>query len=963
MKILQALLWTCATALTMATCVPAQGIINTVAGGVSFPASLNGGTATSAQLLNVAEGAVDSSGHCYASTADSQVVVRISPGGVLTILAGKPGILGFPSTGIPATLAYLNQPTSIALDRQGNLVIALNNAVQRVTPSGIISTIAGSFPSLGSLNDGIPATSARVLRPQGVAVDATGNIYFADSGNNRIRRVNPAGIIDTVVGSVQAGFSGDGGPALSAGLFNPQDVTFDNAGNLYIADGSNHRIRKVTPDGIISTVAGNGHPGFSGDGGPADNAMLYFPNGVTVDSSGNLYIADSHNYRIRRVAYDGTINTVAGAGQPGFSGDGGLAVQATLNQPRKVAVDATGNLYIADSNNGTVRKVDASGIISTIAGSKPDRAIYALLDEPQGLAIDTAGNLFVADRAFVRRATPDGYINVIAGSGASGPTGDGGPALGASVSAQSVALDSGGSLYIAGGNRVRKVMADGTISTVAGTGEAGFAGDGGPAINAKFTLTVDYPSSGGGTVLDAAGNLYIADSGNHRVRKLTPQGTITTIAGTGEYGYSGDGSAATSAQLAYPSGLAIDGAGNLYITDSPMAPDFVEAPYVPYHRIRKLTPEGTISTVAGNGQHGFSGDGGPATNASLCYPKAVTVDASGNLYILDAGNNRVRKVDTHGVISTIAGSNSDPNFSGDGGPATSAELNTSVKDYTKSGGGLIVDPAGNLFISDIFNGRVRKVTTPSPDCVAAVPCVPSSSVVNAASFRRPVPNGAPAPGSIAAIFGSNLAGAAQGATSDPLPNQLLDTTVTINSLPAPLFYVSANQINVQIPFEVLPGTASIEVKRGNQTTTTSVLLAANSPGIFTVNGSGSGQGAVVISATGELAAPSGSGNAMGRPARHGEFISIFSTGLGKVSNQPASGSKASSTLLAETTLTPLVTIGGVPATVTFSGLAPGFVGVYQVNARVPDNAPTGSSVPLLISVNGAVSNTAAIAVQ
>ena len=338
---------------------------------------------------------------------------------------------------------------------------------------------------------------------------------------------------------------------------------------------------------IITTIAGTGEFGFSGDGGPATQAQIVAPLGVAVDGAGNLYIADSDNRRIRKVDSAGTITTVAGTGEFGFSGDGGPATQAELYRPYGVAVDGAGNLYIADSDNRRIRKVDSAGTITTVAGT-----------------------------------------------GEFGFSGDGGPATQAQIGySRGVAVDGAGNLYIADRFRIRKVDSAGTITTVAGTGEGGFSGDGGPATQAQ--ISAPY-----GVAVDGAGNLYIADSDNHRIRKVDSAGTITTVAGTGEFGFSGDGGPATQAELYRPRGVAVDGAGNLYIADR--------------FRIRKVDSAGTITTIAGTGEGGFSGDGGPATQAQISAPYGVAVDGAGNLYIADTGNVRIRKV------TLVSGSGSQP---------------------------------------------------------------------------------------------------------------------------------------------------------------------------------------------------------------------------------------------------------------------------------------------------------------
>ncbi|PYV07226.1 MAG: hypothetical protein DMG07_29300, partial [Acidobacteria bacterium] len=335
-----------------------------------------------------------------------------------------------------------------------------------------------------------------------------------------------------------------------------------------VADTSNNRIRSFRLGGIIRTIAGSGSPtdpGSSGDGGPATLAKLESPRGVSVDGTGNVYIADTANHRIRRVAVNATINTVAGNGTRGFSGDGGLATSALLNQPDGVAVDASGNLYIVDGVNYRVRKVTPVGVISTVAGN-----------------------------------------------GTSAFSGDGGGATSASlIRPTGAAVDSSGNLYVSDGPRIRRVTPGGVISTVAGNGNYSFGGDGGPATNASL----NQPQ---GLAADSGGNLYLADFYNHRIRKIAPSGVITTVAGSGVTGSGGDGGQATSASLWFPSDVALDRSGNLYIADWGNC------------RIRKVTSDGVINTVAGNGGYGFSGDGGRATDAQLFFPFGVAVDASGS---------------------------------------------------------------------------------------------------------------------------------------------------------------------------------------------------------------------------------------------------------------------------------------------------------------------------------------------
>jgi sugar lactone lactonase YvrE len=408
------------------------------------------------------------------------------------------------------------------------------------------------------------ASAAQLYYPSGVAIDSAGNLYIADWVNNRIRMVTPAGIISTIAGNGIEGYSGDGGPATAAQLNKPSGVAVDSAGNIYIADVENHRIRKVTTTGIISTVAGETE-GYSGDGGLATAAQLRLPYDVVFDSAGNRYIADSN--RIRKVTTAGIISTVAGVSINGFGGDGGLATAAKLGEPMGIAVDSTGNLYIADLHNHRIRMVTPTGIISTIAGNgnwgytgDGGLATAAQLNNPSGMAVDSAGNLYIADSY---------------------------------------------------NNRIRKVTTAGIISTVAGNGTEGYGDDAGLATSARLHA----PS---GMAIDFSGNLYIADGGNNRIRKVTTAGIISTVAGNGNWGYSGDGSLATAAQFGSLDGVAVDSVGNLYIADSYNS------------RIRKiadaLLPTVTTATISSITQTAASGggnvvsDGGASVTArGICW--------------------------------------------------------------------------------------------------------------------------------------------------------------------------------------------------------------------------------------------------------------------------------------------------------------------------------------------------------
>ncbi len=614
----------------------------------------------------------------------------IGPNSIITTVAGSG--TSYNGDGIAATAAELF-PMGVAVDAAGDIFIAdtVNARIREVNHlTGAITTVAGNG-TFGYSGDGGQATAAELGVVEGIALDSAGDLFIADLSARVVREVNLSkGVINTFAGDGTKGYSGDGGEATAAELKGPSGVAVDAAGDLFIADGD--RIREVNhATGVITTVAGNGIDGYSGDGGQATAAELFNPTGIAVDSFGDIFIADTDNNVIREVK-NGVINTVAGNGDLDYSGDGGQATAAGLGPAQSVAVDAAGDLFISVGDR--VREV-SNGVITTFAGNgtygysgDSGQATAAELSSLEGVAIDAKGDLFIADSyngriREVNHAT--GVITTVAGDGPLEYSGDGGPATAAEMGpAVGGAVDAAGDLFIVdfGGNRIREVNhATGVITTVAGNGTAGYSGDNGPATLAEL----DDPTN---IAVDAAGDLFIADG--DRVREVN-NGVITTVAGNGIDGYSGDGGPATAAELSMLSGegcgLAVDAAGDLFIADGDRVREVNHATQI-------------IDTVAGGGDQD-PGDGGPATAAELHYPGDLAVDSASDLFIAEQDGNRICEVNlSTGIINTVAGTGI-AGYSGDNGLATAAKLDGPTN--------IAVDAAGDLFIGDAGNSRIREV--------------------------------------------------------------------------------------------------------------------------------------------------------------------------------------------------------------------------------------------------------------
>lgn len=671
----------------------------------------------------------DTTGNMYFAAGMTHKIYRVDPSGGITHVAGT-GVDDFYGEGVPAIEAHFDVPQKLCFDSSGNLYIVdtYNKRIRKMDSQGIITTVAGNGSEEFLVNGG-PATEAAIGNVNSIVFDQTGNMFISSYSGSSILKVDVQGNIEVFAGNGFRGYSGDGGPAIEAELNLPTDIALDRAGNLYIADSFNNRVRKVDRQGIITTVTGNGVQGFQGDGGPAVNASLNYPRGIYVDPDDNLYIAEQNNHCIRKVDASGIITTIAGRGtegfgDTGFSGDGGLAIHSILSVPIQVTKDGMGNLYIAEVGNMRICKVDQHGVISTVVGtgksprrpqnmennissefihrttndmphSSTNGIIYAAevpLNHPAGMVFDTTGNMFFATgfTPKIYKMDKKGVLTTIAGAGYEGFFGDGGPALDAHFNLpQKICLDQYGNLFIADtyNARIRKIDTHGIITTIAGTGNPDLVVKNGPAIESHI-------GNINSIVIDRNSNMYISNYFHSTILKLNSFGNLQIIAGS-TVGFSGDGGPAIHASLYRPTDIALDREGKLFIADRSN------------NCIRMIDREGIISTVAGNRSPGYAGDGGLAIEAQLNHPRGVFVDNENNLYIADQLNHRIRKVDSEGIITTIAGTGNvgedQGSFSGDGGLAIYAGFNQPIH--------VSKDPAGNLYIADVLNNRIRKVDT------------------------------------------------------------------------------------------------------------------------------------------------------------------------------------------------------------------------------------------------------------
>jgi uncharacterized protein (TIGR03437 family) len=566
----------------------------------------------------------------------------------------------------------------------------------------------------------------------------------------------------------------------------------------------------------------------------------------------------------------GQVATVAGTGVIGNGSDGRQGTATDVDMIYGVAVDALGRTYFGDTWNHRVKRIGNDGLVTTIAGtsnpvSGSNRATSTGLSFPRGVAVDAKGNVYIADT---------------------------------------------------GNAVVRRVAPDGTIATFAGTGTAEFSGEG----NAATSAGLRGPQ---GVAVHAGGVVYIADTMNFRIRKVDVTGRIVTIAGTGVPGEPTNETQAVKAQIGVVHSLAVDDGGNVYFADS----------Y--HHVVRKVTPAGEISTVAGTGTPGYSGDNGAATAATLRLPRGVAVDALQNLYISDSGNHRIRRVAPNGVITTVLGTGT-AGYGTEPGATASAQCSMPYA--------LTADFRGNVVFADLRNYRLRKARW---EQITGAPDFTFADISNAASFLPAI-----AAGGLATIKGKSFGYKEFSAEVIPLPKMMGGVTVMVNNAAVAVLYVGPGQINFQVPWSTPLAGAKLKVNFGGLETEVPIGLVPAAPAIFMWQGN-----------RGVIANQDYSLNTPSNAAPRTSIVVIYANSVGAVNPRVTDGDASPSNPLAKGTETVSVTFGGARGEVLFSGLAPGFVSVWQLNARVPADAPLGADIPVEISVPGALSNSAMIAIR
>lgn len=807
-----------------------------------------------------------------------------------------------------------------------------------------VQTLAGT----NTVGDGGHVAAAILRQIEGVAVRSDGTIYLADAADHRIRVISPEGIITTIAGNGSPGADGDGGPANRARLNSPYGLALDRLGNLYVADLGNARVRLITADGKIRTVAGGGEiASGAADGTPATAVKLLAPRNVLADESGGFYFSDFDAHRVFYVNGSGVLSTFAGTGVGGYGADNIAAARSALRNPAGLIFEPLGGIVIVESGSHRLRRVSRGMIGPYLSDFLRLNPLYS----PTSIAIDGSGATYIADarasgalkrtaqgevvalplagrtvaahpkggaiyalNAALLRVDAGNKLSSMTGAGQIGEiNGDGGSADNARFAAPSgVVTDRAGNTYISDerSHRVRKLTPSGVITTIAGTGLPGYSGDGGPATRA----TLNGPR---GLALDRFGNLFVADSGNHVIRRVAPSGSIATIAGNGFKGVRGDGGPASAAQFDTPSGIATGVLDDLFVADSGN------------HRIRRISAAGIVATYAGTGTAGFAFDGSAAVFAPLSDPRGIATDTAGNLFIADTGNNRIRRVDAAGVISTLG----DAEFSFPRGVAVATDGTIFVADtgkhricqivnskVTKIAGGeagfdgdglsidearfqfpsaLAIDRDDNILIADTGNYRIRRLTK----FTLVVGILRGSVRTRSAATGKDAPIVA---GMIADLEGENLAPAGTvelSPSNGRFPTAFNGTEVQVNGEAAELIALSPTRLRVRMPARIdTSREATLDVWQNAVVQASSAVITAKAaPALFPV----------MVLEDGSVASPA-------NPAMRGSVVTLFGTGEGLLSVSDAR-----------------FTVGGMEAQLLWGGPMPTTPGVFQVNLRLP----------------------------
>lgn len=705
----------CAGDSTLLTVNSASSQVSTFAG--SGTAATTNGTGTSAAFKTPKGMAVDASGNVYVAEYGNHVIRKISPLGVVTTLAGTAGTFGFVNA--TGTSATFREPNDLCVDAAGNVYVAdsYNDLIRKITPAGVVTTLAGTGLAVGS-TDGT-GSAARFYYPEGIAIDAAGtNLYIADTYNHKIRKLNiTTGAVTTIAGTGSAGSADGTGTAASFNL--PGGIAIDANNNLYIADTYNHKIRKITPAGVVTTVAGTGTAG-SGNG-LGTSASFNFPYAIEVDADGNIYPTDNGNNAVRKISPDGVVTTIAGTTATGSANGPGSS--ATFNATFGIALSPDGSFYVADQGNNLIRKIT------------PYSYIWSSGETAQTIKVKTSGNYTVKTVYYACTSAVSSATEITANALPATPTitASGSTAIcnGSSVTltassangyiwsngatTQSITVSLAGSYSVNTTNAAGCTSATSAVTTVTATlapftpivspsGPTTFCGGDSVTLNTTIYSRMVATVAGSGTAslvngtgttatfktpkgvaADNNGNIYVADFGNNAIRKITPAGVVTTLAGGTQGSTNGTG---TAAKFYEPNDLTVDAAGNVYVVDS-------------YNDlIRKITPAGVVSTIAGTAlAYGFADGTGAA--ARFYYPEGIAIDATGKyLYIADTYNYRIRKLEiATGIVTTVAGAGTAGTTDGTG---TAAKFNLP--------GGIATDATGNLYIADTYNYKIRKIT-------------------------------------------------------------------------------------------------------------------------------------------------------------------------------------------------------------------------------------------------------------